>query len=317
VSLRSAGAQKGCEGRADVVITRRALLGSAAGFVALGAYAFGIEPHLRLAIARYALKPEGWPAGLKLRIVALADIHACTPWMTPARIAGLVDTANGLGGDIMLLLGDYMAGMRRFRGEVEPDAVARVLGALRAPLGVHAILGNHDWWEDDAAMRRATPGPVAIGEALRAQGIALLNNDAVRLVHGGKPFWLAGLGDQMAYAPVQRRAGRYGDDDLAGTIARLTDDAPTILMAHEPDVFRRIPRQSRPIALTLSGHTHGGQFNLFGWRPAAGSPGSRLYPRGHFREAGRDLIVSSGLGCSIMPMRVGVPPEIMVIDLGA
>jgi uncharacterized protein len=303
------------------VITRRALLRGAVGLVAglsaCGAYAFGIEPHLRLAIARYTLSPAGWPAGLRLRIVALADIHACTPWMTPERIAGLVETANGLGGDIVLLLGDYMAGMRRFRGAVEPAAVARVLSGLRAPLGVHAILGNHDWWEDEAAMRRAAPGPVAIGEALRAEGVTLLNNEALRLTHGGRPFWLAGLGDQMAYAPVLGRAGRYGDDDLPGTLARLTDDAPVILMAHEPDVFRRIPRQARHIALTLSGHTHGGQFNLFGWRPAAGSPGSRFYPRGHFRENGCDLIVSSGLGCSILPLRVGVPPEIMVVELGA
>ncbi len=293
----------------------RGVLGLAASGFAATAWAIG-EPMLAPRVVRYVLTPEGWPRDLRLRIVALADIHACEPWMGLDRVADFVETANGLGGDVAVLLGDYLSGMRRVRREIPPSAIAATLAGLRAPLGVHAILGNHDWWEDADAMRRATPGPVAIGEELRGRGISLLNNDAFRVMHAGRPFWLAGLGDQMAYAPVQLRAGRYGDDDLPATMAKVTDDAPVILLAHEPDVFRRIPRISRHVALTLSGHTHGGQFNLFGWRPAAGSPGSRIYPRGHFRENGRELVVSSGLGCSILPVRLGVPPEIVVIELG-
>jgi uncharacterized protein len=293
----------------------RGLLGAAASSVAATAWAIG-EPMLAPRIARYSIRPEGWPPTLKLRIVALADIHACEPWMGLRRVSDIVGTANGLGGDIVLLLGDYLTGMRRFRRDIPVANIANVLAGLRAPLGVHAVLGNHDWWEDEDAMRRAA-GPVAIGEALRDRSVSVHNNSAVRLAHGNGAFWLAGLGDQMAYARVQDRAGRYGDDDLPGTLARITDDAPVILMAHEPDIFRRVTRADRAIALTLSGHTHGGQFNLFGLRPAAGSPGSRRYPRGHFTENGRDLIVSSGLGCSILPVRVGVPPEILVVELGA
>jgi uncharacterized protein len=134
------------------------------------------------------------------------------------------------------------------------------------------------------------------------------------LSHKGKPFWLAGLGDQMAFMPISRQRGiRSGIDDLPKTIAAITDDAPALLMAHEPDIFPRVPKR---FALTLCGHTHGGQVNLFGWRPAAGSRLSRVYPRGHFSENGRDLLVSSGLGCSILPIRFGVPPEIMVVELG-
>jgi uncharacterized protein len=290
------------------------LLGLAGAGLALGAYAFA-EPRLTPRIVRYRPTPQGWPPDLKLRIVALADIHACEPWMPAERIAGFVETANGLGGDILLLLGDYMTGMRHFRREIPPAAVAAILGGLRAPLGVHAILGNHDWWEDKEAMRRAA-GPIAIERALGDVGVKVLNNDAVRLTHAGRRFWLAGLGDQMAYAPVQRQARRYGDDDLPGTLAKLTDDSHVILMAHEPDIFPRVARSPRHVALTLSGHTHGGQVNLFGFRPASGSPGSSVYPRGVYRENGRDLIVSSGLGCSILPVRVGVPPEIMVVELG-
>jgi hypothetical protein len=273
------------------------------------------EPFLSPRVVAYRLTPEGWPRGLKLRIVALADIHAVDPWMTAARIGGIVDQANALEGDILLLLGDYVSGTRAFRREGLASEWGPELGRLRAPLGVHAILGNHDWWEDRTAMREGR-GPTIAERALRDNGIALLNNDAVRIVHDGRPFWLAGLGDQLAFVPVRRRIGRSGDDDLPGTLAKIADDAPVILMAHEPDIFPQVARDRRHVALTLCGHTHGGQVNLFGWRPASGSAGSRVYPRGHYLESGRDLLVSSGLGCSILPIRIGVPPEIMVVELG-
>jgi uncharacterized protein len=301
------------------VITRRSLLkgivGLAGSGFAFGAYAIGIEPMLAPRITRYAVTPQGWPADLKLRIVTLSDIHACDPWMTVDRIASIVETANGLGGDIVLLLGDYVAGSRIVRKYGQSGEWGPVLGRLKAPLGVHAILGNHDWWEDKTAMRNGV-GPTFVHRALAAAGISVLDNAAVRLAHGGKSFWIAGLGDQLAFVPM-RRPERRGDDDLIGTLRKIDDEAPVILMAHEPDIFPRVQAASRHVALTLSGHTHGGQVNLFGWRPAAGSAGSRIYPRGHFRENGRDLLVSSGLGCSILPVRVGVPPEIMVVELGS
>jgi uncharacterized protein len=298
------------------MLTRRNFLKGAAwlgaSLTSFGAYAIGVEPMLWPRVVHYRITPAGWPPDLTLRIVTLTDIHACDPWMNISRIQSIVDRANGLGGDIILLLGDYVAGSRLVKKYGESSEWGPVLGQLKAPLGVHAILGNHDWWEDKTAMRDGK-GPTFVHRALAAAGIPVLDNDAVRLIHNGKPFWLAGLGDQLAFVPVQRRIGRRGDDDLTGTLRKLTDDAPAILMAHEPDIFLRVPRR---FALTLCGHTHGGQVNLFGWRPAAGSAGSRLYPRGHFRDNGRDLLVSSGLGCSIAPIRVGVPPEIMVVELG-
>jgi uncharacterized protein len=297
------------------MLSRRGFLKGAAwlgaSLTSLSAYAIGIEPMFRLSVVQHRITPPCWPKDLKLRLVILSDIHACDPWMSTSRIRSIVSQANALEGDIILLLGDYVPGGRIIRLG-EPDAWAPVLGQLAAPLGVHAIMGNHDWWEDREAMR-AGAGPTAAHRALAAAGIPVLSNDAIRLNHHGRPFWLAGLGDQLAFAPVQRRIGRRGDDDLAGTLRKLTDDAPAILMAHEPDIFPRVPAR---FALTLSGHTHGGQVNLFGWRPASASPLSARYARGHFRDRDRDLLVTSGLGCSIAPIRIGVPPEIMVVELG-
>ncbi|MCA3565381.1 MAG: metallophosphoesterase [Methylocystis sp.] len=301
------------------MVSRRTFLKGAAwlgaSLTSFGAYAVGVEPMLWPRVASYALTPAGWPPELKIKIVALADIHAVDPWMTAARIKGIVDAANALEGNIILLLGDYVSGTRWFRSEGMASEWGPVLGALRAPLGVHAILGNHDWWEDKTAMR-AGIGPTIAHRALLDAGIAVHNNDAVHLSHEGRSFWLAGLGDQLAFVPARRRLGRSGDDDLQGTLAKTVGNSPVVLMAHEPDIFPRVATSARHVALTLCGHTHGGQVNLLGWRPAAGSRGSRIYPRGHFRENGRDLLVSSGLGCSIAPIRVGVPPEIMVVELG-
>ncbi len=305
------------------MLTRRALLRGALGFSAslasFGAYAIGIEPMLRLEIARYAITPQGWPRGRRLKLVILSDFHACDPWMSLDRIRGLVQRANALGGDVTLMLGDYVSGRKMPHWDVDPDRLAAILADLSAPLGVYAILGNHDWWTDHEVMR-TRQGPTFVHRALAKAGINVMQNDAIRLVHDGMPFWIAGLGDQIAFYDRRgewrrdsRRGPRGGVDDMPATLARLTDDAPAILMAHEPDIFPEVPAR---FCLTLSGHTHGGQVNLFGWRPIAASRLSGIYARGHFRENGRDLIVTSGLGCSAAPIRLGVPPEIVVVELG-
>jgi len=142
--------------------------------------------------------------------------------------------------------------------------------------------------------------------ALEAAGIPVLSNSARRM----DGFWLAGVEDQLA---IRQGDGRFqGLDDLPGTLAQITDDAPVILLAHEPDIFARITGR---VALQLSGHTHGGQVRLFGWSPVVPSRYGNRYAYGHVREGGLDLVVTGGIGCSIAPVRFGMPPEITVVDL--
>jgi predicted MPP superfamily phosphohydrolase len=209
------------------------------------------------------------------------------------------------------MLGDYVAGHRKVTRFIPASEWAPVLARLKAPLGVHAILGNHDWWEDKAVQWEGK-GVTMARRALEASGIPVYENDAKRLSKGGRPFWLAGLGDQLAYLPARRfrPVRRIGVDDLGATLKKVTDDAPVVLLAHEPDVAARVPSW---VALQLSGHTHGGQVRLFGWSPVAPS-GPRLN-YGHIRM-NCDVVVSGGLGCSIMPFRLGVPPEIVLVSLG-
>jgi hypothetical protein len=292
------------------MVTRRRFLGmTAAGgfaFLGLGSYAFAIEPLFRLRVQSYRLRPPGWPAdGRRLRVAAIADLHACEPWMALPRIEEIVRVTNALEPDVVVLLGDYVAGLRRFRTAVVPaDVWGGALAQLKAPLGVHAILGNHDWWTDVEGVRRA----------LAARGIPVMENEA-RLLRplDGPAFWLAGLGDQIAYRLGE---GRFrGVDDLPGTLAAIPDDgAPIVLLAHEPDIFPQVPAR---VGLTLAGHTHGGQIALpLIGRPVVPSAYGDRYAYGHIFEDGRHMIVSGGLGCSILPVRLGVPPEIVVVDLG-
>ena len=250
------------------MISRRQFLRFVAGFGAFSAstaaYGFGIEPLLRLRVARYEISPPQWPAGFQLKIAVIADLHACDPWMSLEHIEAIVERTNALDADIIVMLGDYVAGHRHVTRYIAAGEWAPVLAGLKAPLGVHAILGNHDWWSDKAVQQQGQ-GPTVARRALEAAGIPVYENDAMRLTKAGRPFWLAGLGDQLAYLPARRfrPVKRIGVDDLAATLAKVTDDAPVVLLAHEPDVAMRVPAR---VALQLSGHTHGGQIRLFGGR---------------------------------------------------
>jgi predicted MPP superfamily phosphohydrolase len=263
-------------------------------------------------ITHYAPTPPGWPADLPLRVAVLTDIHASEPWTNAKRLALLCRQANALAPDITLLLGDYASGPHIGR-DLLPHEWASELAKLSAPLGVHAILGNHDY--DGHTRADVARGPTRAERALTGVGIPVYVNRAVRIDHAGRGFWLAGLGDQFAFMPG--RSSDYGPsqglDDLVGTLAQVTTDEPIVLMAHEPDIFPAVPPR---VALTLSGHTHGGQVKLFGRTPVVPSRYGSRYVYGHIIENDRHLIVSSGLGYSGWPIRLGTRSEIVVIDLG-
>ncbi len=292
------------------MISRRSLLrlfgATVFGTISFASYAFAIEPRYRLVVTPYRLRPPRWPALAKpLRMAVIADVHACEPWMPISRIAEIVDTTNALKPDITVLLGDYVKGINGFGTQrINMNEWSPVLGRLRAPLGVYAILGNHDWWWNSSPVRGV----------LQSNGIPVLEND-VRLIEpkDGPKFWLAGLGDQLAH-PLGGHKYK-GVDDLPKTLAQITDDTtPAILLAHEPDIFPRVPER---FSLTLSGHTHGGQVRLpLLGRPIVPSGYGQRYAYGHIVENGRHLIVSGGLGVSNLPVRFGVPPEIVLIELG-
>ena len=298
------------QNRAPRKITRRSLLTrglvltGVAGLAGASTAAYGAaDAAMGLAVTDYAPVPANWPARQKLTITVIADIHAGGPNMGIARVREVVDTAIGLKSDLVVILGDYFATHRFITEHVPHTAWASELARLKPRYGTYAILGNHDWWHDADGVRAA----------LRQFKIPELRNDAVLLGERGSRFWLAGIDDQLAH--YVGHGNFRGEDDLPGTMAKIKTDDPVILMVHEPDIFTEVPAR---VALTLAGHTHGGQIKLPYippvWAPSA--YGAR-FAYGHIVEQGRHMIVSGGLGTSKVPVRIGVTPEIVRDTLGA
>ena len=264
----------------------------------------------RAGVVRHEIASPRWPVPA-LTIAVIADLHVCDPWTPLAAVRGIVACVNALGPDLVLLPGDFAADAHlRPRPRVPPpEDVARALAPLRAPLGVLACLGNHDW-RDDPEARASGHRTTAIGRLLPEAGIRVLSNEAVRLPSGA---WLVGLDSQRGHLKLGQGGGR---DDIGRAYAPVPEGAPSILMAHEPDIFARA--DPRPV-LQISGHTHGGQGQLFGWRPMTPSAHGGRYAWGHVVEgahgAERHLVVSGGVGYSGVPLRIAQPPEITIIRL--
>ena len=268
-------------------MNRAVAIGAAA---AAAAWAGWIEPR-RLVVVRRTLALPGWPAALNgVRIGVISDIHAGAPHAGPKAIARAVERLNAEAPDAMLLLGDFIDAHVLWGGRVPPADIARELAALRAPLGRMAVLGNHDWKQAGHAMWRA----------LEDAGIRVLENEAV----AAGDFYVAGLADLRLRRP-----------DLPTALADVPAGAPVVLLAHDPDVFPFVPDR---VALTLSGHLHGGQVAIpVLRRPAIPSRYGERYARGHVVEDGRHLYVSSGLGTSGLPIRLLAPPEVVILELRA
>src|SRR5262249_2971800 len=221
-------------------LTRRGLLKGGLGFAGVAGLSLPIaagamEAANDLVTTSYRLSPSAWRKGQRLTITVIADLHAGGPNMGRDRIRQVVDTANELGSDLTVVLGDYFA-THYFITEHVPHSVwAAELGRLHAPLGVFSILGNHDWWYDVDGVRRA----------LDDARLPVMQNDAVLLGPRGRRFWLAGLGDQLAYRIGPNEL--QGVDNLAGTLARVRTNDPVILLVHEPDIFTQVPAR---VALT-------------------------------------------------------------------
>lgn len=288
-----------------------------AGTLGVTSYAAGIEPS-RLVVTRYKVTPPGWPIGRRLTVAALADIHVCEPWLPLSRLEEIVAATNAVEPDVTVLLGDYSS-RHKFVTQVVPDHEwSRVLATLKARYGVYAILGNHDWWDDEEAQHRGG-GIIRYRRSLEKVGIPVLENAAMPLSGLEPRIWIAGLADQWAIAAGRRHRldngnfGYLGLHDIAKSLRDVPDVDPVIMLAHEPDIFPEVPAR---VALTLAGHMHAGQVRLMGYAPITPSKFGARYLYGHIVEDRRHLIVSGGIGCSGLPVRFGAPPEIVVAELG-
>lgn len=259
-------------------------------------------------VKTWKIQTERW-RGPPIKIAMVADLHACEPFMGHKRIDRIVEQVQGLGADMIALLGDYPSNIR-FSRAVAPEAIAERLARLTTPLGVYNVFGNHDWYQDKAAIK-AEANRMFWHDVFDAVGIRTLENEVETISVGSQLLNIAGLGSQRAFYR-KRWSDRVGNHDLPKVLRALDPEAFSILLAHEPDIFAELPKA---IDLTLSGHTHGGQIRLLGQAFVVPSYYGQRYAYGHVRENGRDLVVSGGLGCTTLPIRIGVPSEITVVEL--
>jgi uncharacterized protein len=271
---------------------KRALFLLALLGVALGLDAFFIEP-ARLVINRQELRLPNWPAELSgVRVAFLSDLHVGSPYWGLSRLHELVLKVNAEQPDLILLGGDYLINDIWFGEHVEADPIASELAQLRAPLGVFAVLGNHDWWNNGEKVRAA----------FEAHGVTVLDDEVRRIHFKGKSFCLLGVRDE-----TERLRSAEKELDLA------LPGMPLLVLMHEPDLFADFDERA---TLTLAGHTHGGQVDLplIGRGIVPSRFGSR-FAAGQIIENGRHLFVTTGVGTSIIPVRFRVPPEIALLTL--
>ena len=242
-------------------------------------------------VRRAAVGVAGWPTDARpLKAVLISDIHVIAPDMTPQRLSGIVAQINALSPDLVLIAGDFISDRRLSTRSYSLAEAIAPLAALRPRLATVAVLGNHEHWRNADEAR----------EALAAAKIILLDNEAIQI----GPLAIGGMDDHMT---------GYADPEATIAAMRMLPGA-RLLLSHSPDPFPALPRD---IGLTLAGHTHCGQISLPWIGPLAtfSDHGDR-YACGIIREGGKTLIVSAGLGTSMLPLRLGTWPEIFLLELG-
>ena len=257
-------------------------------------WGFLIEPG-RLVVHQQTIQIANWPSELNgLKVAVLSDIHVDNWFVTERKVRTIVERTNQLQPELIVILGDYMSGNGWVKQEVEPQVFAPILKDLKAPLGVYSVLGNHDWWYDGKQLR----------QELESNTIKVLDNEVAQLTARNRSLWLVGFSD--LWTRPQR---------IDQTIEKIPPGEPIIALAHNPDIFPGVPQH---VQLLLAGHTHGGQvrFPIIGSVVQSSRLGDR-YSRGHIFENNHHLFVSTGIGTSIMPVRFGVTPEIVLLTLNS
>ena len=260
------------------------LVGAALVIIAVGFYGFAEAVRDPIVKTSY-FADEEWPLGQPdVRIVLAADLHIHGPTMTTTRLSRIVAQINALHPDVIVLAGDFVTSDSISTTDYSVAEAVAPLRSLRSKYPVLAVLGNHDRGD-----------PESVTAALQRVGIDVLEDNVVEL----GPLAIAGVHRRLA--PALRALRR--------------SSGLKILIAHSPDAFRRLPAT---VPLMLAGHTHCGQIVLPLFGPInSGSRFGTRYMCGLVRESGKTLIVTSGLGTTRIPMRLGAPPDLWLITVGA
>jgi len=239
-----------------------------------------------------------------LKVGQITDIHA-GPLVPPKLIRKGVDLIIARRPDLIVLTGDFVSGATKILWTTYGGFKQRhynycmeELGRLKAPLGVFAVLGNHDFWSGPEVAAKVARG-------LENIGVRVLRNEAVPIETESQHLYIAGVDDywENSYS-------------LTKALEGIPEDICRILLSHNPDVNQDVEFLKRRIDFIISGHTHGGQIVLpFVGAPYLPSPFGQKYRAGLVRDGERETFVSRGLGLFFVPVRLNCPPDVSVITL--
>jgi predicted MPP superfamily phosphohydrolase len=228
--------------------------------------------------------PGGWDGAT---IAILSDLHIGRFIRLPY-VRRVMEIVQSLAPDLVALAGDYLIRNGELAGEI-----LDCFRSLRAPLGVFAVLGNHDHWHR----------PKQVRAALESAGIVVLVNSHRMISRGGAALCLAGVDDAW-----ESRA------DVAAALAGAPEEAPHVLLRHNPDFAELLPPAPR-VDLMLSGHTHGGQVRLPFLTNLLAPIRHKKYLQGLVRGPRCPVYVCRGAGAIGIPLRFRCPPEITLLTL--
>lgn len=261
-------------------------------------------------VYRHEIQCEGLPSNFDgLRIVHLSDVHAASLGRHGAQIADqLTATVNAEQADLVVYTGDYGTPVDFAQG---PD----ILGRLQAPLGKFAVLGNHDFGEQERASANWTSPEdkhrkiAMLAAAFRERGFTLLMNEAAVLARGSQRLGILGVG-------VHDSHHGFADADLPAAAAMAGDATFRVLLAHSPEYWDAAVQGRSAIDLTLVGHTHGAQIG-FGFGRFVWSPAAWLFRHwgGLYQEGAQWLNVNRGIGYVGLPFRINMPADVSVLTL--
>ncbi len=270
----------------------RILAGIVASLLALFLLA-GYIGSRRLVVRHVVAELAGLPAGLDgTRIVQLSDLHV-GPHLPQSNLDRIVATVRSLEPDLIAVTGDLVDDHPE-----DTDRYADVINTLSAPLGTFVSPGNHDVYA----------GWQQVARRLRERGGShVLDNQSRTVTRNGDTLAIAGTGD-----PAAHNDAANGGVDIAATLAQVPAGVPVVALAHNPALWPMLAQ--RGVALTLSGHTHYGQFALpsIGWSMA--SP-FLMHAMGAHTEGDSLLYISPGTGYWGIPFRLGAWSEITQVTL--
>lgn len=250
----------------------------------LAIYVILIEPY-NVEVLNFKIKDDSLKG---LRLVAASDFHF-NPYQNK-RVFEIVDLINAQKPDIVVSMGDFVSGKTK-KSTLSIEKIASGLAKIKTKYGFYTVLGNHDIVVDE----------VDILNALKKNNIKVLSNSNIKVQIEDKTLYIAGVEDLREKKP-----------DIELALSNIDLKASVILLTHSPDIFPNVPKD---VNLTLAGHVHGGQVRCpyFGALLIPSKYGNR-YSKGLIEEDNKKMIVSKGLGNSLLPIRFNCRPDILVID---